>query len=43
MLDGEFFVMAGSFAVIFAILFCVMKPANERRYPRTKPRKIFTN
>ena len=41
--DRDFFVIAGSLAVIFAILFCGMKPTQERRYPRTKPRKIFTN
>ena len=30
MLVGEVFVMAGAFAVLFAILFCGMKPSRIR-------------
>ena len=33
---GEIFVMAGAFTVIFAILFCGMKPDRERRRPRIR-------
>jgi hypothetical protein len=38
MLMGEFVVMAGSFAVLFAILLCGIKPERERR-----PRKTVRN